>query len=949
MMKITRGLCALLFMVSYAPSLLAEPIRVSGRVLGANGSGLAKAQVELVSAGKSSPPLASARTAQDGTFEIAAPESGLYVLRVRSEGYKPEEISLTPLVEEREYPRLWLAPVREGADGLGGRTSPDGIRRKQTVVRSGPPRTITGKVVDSASRRPVSGGLVWSGSSLSRTEADGSFRLEVPGAQGAWIETAAAGYLAAPRSFIPEKSGPVTLTLDPAATLAGAVVDSAGRPVSGALVQPAPRPRRSLAGEGPVSTRSDGRFRLTGLAPRGTYRVSVAGRGIVHTVVTARTAAPGKPGPELRIVLPEGRTAFGRVEDESGRPVAGVSLLMYMAVSTRFDELAPEPSETVSDAAGRFEMRNLTPGQYSLHATRKGFSPADKPGIEIPRGPGETDLGALTLSAGAVLEGQVTDTRGTPLDKVEVRLFERQAVPDWQVVGPRRELQRVRTRPDGTFRIADLPRGKTYELKVRHPGYAEASSSPVLTPTSEPVRIELQAARTLSGRIVNSDGKPIGGATILRVEDPRLSLKEGGPSFSGGLLSEETSNPEGFFEIGGLVPGPVDLEVSAEGYKPKRLPPVQVPEDRDVQRIEVTLDRSAFVDVRVLDSAGNPVPGVWVRADPEPLVTPSSLLFSSALRSEEPSTDSEGRVRIEVPEPGTYRISTLGWGSRQSTSVEVPPDTTPRVELRLPETAQISGRVVGKDGWGISGAQIAFMSSEPDRQFEINAESDADGSFLSPPLESSIYQLRAAKPGFSQPGGPLSVEVAGRSFDGVEIRLAEEGPPGAISGRLLGLPPEEAARADIMATRDGHLPSFVAGRATAEGAYRIADLSPGLWTVRISTPSGRQAAGTVQLDPGVPEAVLDLNFTGFTLSGHVLMDGKPLAGAGILIASQGQHLQALDGTATTGDGSFTVRNLRSGIYVLAVELEGAFRDSRIVEVTEDRTIRIDLQAEAPPE
>lgn len=1087
MITIIRALFALLLVTSLTPALAAEPIRVSGRILGSDSSGLTGAQVELFPAVEmetDKAALASARTGQDGAFEIAAPESGLYTLRVHAKGHASKEISLEPLVEDRDLPRTWLAPdlpfsvravgpdgrplagveirlgdfrfggqrwrsvdrsgttgadgrvtlprtahdadglavtsplylgeipqrllertlpetlrlsprravpvevrgadgkpvpgarvrwktwpvgvtgpdgrltvslpegndplVVDGPDGWQGRIAAPGGPREDgaVVVRLEPPRTIAGKVVSSASRLPVAGALVWSGSSSARTGADGSFRLTVPGgARGVWIETAAAGHFAAQRSSIPKISGPVTLTLDPASALSGIVVDSAGRPVAGALVQPLPRPRRSLAGEGTVSTRSDGRFRLTGLVPQGTYRLEVTGPGIVRASATARTVAPGKPSPEIRIVLPEGRTVFGRIEDEAGHPVAGAPVLMSLQVATWPDGIL-EPAEAVSDAAGRFEIRSLSPGSYSLHAMRDGFSSAHQT-VEVPVGPGETDLGTVKLPAGAVVEGRVTDTRGAPLEKAEVRIANsRTSFGSFETAfsfPEKSELEAVQTGPDGTFRIPDLRRGKTYKLVAKHPGHVEASTPSVQAPTLEPVHIELRPARTLSGRVVDPEGEPVQGADVFWVEDFRLSVAGGMPDLAGGLRSQAATDAEGFFEISGLEPGLIALEVSAPGYKPKRLTAIQIPEDRAAEKLGITLDRGAFVDVWVFDSAGAPVASVWVMAFPESPADSSPFLLSSGLRSRQPPTDGEGRVRIEIQGPGRYRISARGRDQEASTTVEVEPGTTPQIELRLQEGAQVSGRIAGEDGWGIAGARVVFGTDEPDPDYETSVESDADGSFLSPPLEDGAYRLRAEKTGFAQPGGPLEVEVAGRPVAGIELRLAEDGTSGGtLSGRLLGLTPDEAAQAQIEATRTGLLlPVF--GRATAEGTYRLTELSPGFWTVRASTPAGRRAAGTVQLDPEMPEAVLDLDFTGFTLTGQALADGNPLAGAAVWLARQNQGIQAPDATATAADGSFTLRNLSPGAYALILELDGAPGDVRTLEITEDREVRIEIR------
>ena len=102
----------------------AEPIRVTGRVLAMDGeSGKAGARVELFPAyedhaaalrrlnEKVEPaPLATARSGADGSFEIAAPESGGFRVMVQAKGHLPMEIPFLLLTEDADLPETYLPP-----------------------------------------------------------------------------------------------------------------------------------------------------------------------------------------------------------------------------------------------------------------------------------------------------------------------------------------------------------------------------------------------------------------------------------------------------------------------------------------------------------------------------------------------------------------------------------------------------------------------------------------------------------------------------------------------------------------------------------------------------------------------------------------------------------------------------------------------------------------------
>lgn len=485
-----RTALALAVMALSASAVAAQPIRVTDKVSAQKGG----AKVDLISAYRSPEdalrepaPIASTRTAGDGSFELTAPGSGCYKVVIRSGGSWSKEHPLVPLVEETEllptdleeprpleirtvgpdgrplpgveilatsepYPESlwpglstwWIADrrVTTGANGTvvlphasyeflkltaisprflhevrleraPERSGPVILRlspRERTPepsVRPEPPRVLAGKVVDAASGLPVAGAVVWSGNPLNappvRSGADGSFRLEAPSApEGIRMNAAAAGYLMAERRFVTRKeTGPIRLALDPAASLSGVVVDPEGRPVPGASIEPAPQAQRSLnliRSQGKVRTGPDGRFRLTGLLPTGTYELTATVQGFATTRRKARTAAPGRPSPEVRIVLDPGRTVLGQVIDEGGRPIAGAALLLF--INQRFGQIT-ERFKASSDDTGRFEIRGVSPGPHELLVQRAGFAQTHRTEVLIPAETKTADLGAITLAAGS--------------------------------------------------------------------------------------------------------------------------------------------------------------------------------------------------------------------------------------------------------------------------------------------------------------------------------------------------------------------------------------------------------------------------------------------------------------------------------------------------------------------------------------------------------------------
>jgi len=113
-------LVSLLLSSSAAAAVGPSALRVTGRILPPVPADLRIELVPLISsyadavqllASEPVPPLATAPPRPDGSFEIQAPESGLYRVRLRAGGKLPVEVLLVPLVEDLELPPVTLQPA----------------------------------------------------------------------------------------------------------------------------------------------------------------------------------------------------------------------------------------------------------------------------------------------------------------------------------------------------------------------------------------------------------------------------------------------------------------------------------------------------------------------------------------------------------------------------------------------------------------------------------------------------------------------------------------------------------------------------------------------------------------------------------------------------------------------------------------------------------------------
>ena len=870
-------------------------------------------------------------TGPDGRLEIAA----------------PVRLDLRLLLEDGQG-RLGEVTV---SPSQAGRAAP-------LAVRLDEPRAVRGRVLSagtagarkSAPDRPLPGalvapwGLVLSGPPV-RTAADGTFQLRLPRHRQARLDAAAAGHLELRKQALRPGDG-TELRLQPAAVLAGEVVDGAGRPVAGAMLW---TPLSWGASASAWSGR-DGRFRLAGLLPDGVYHLTVTGEGFARTSARLRTAAAGRAPVPARVVLDAGRALAGQVVDGEGQPLPGAELTLRRPLEgdNGWGELpadAEEPRRAAADRRGRFRIPGVN-GRYDLAIRRPGAAQVELP-VEIAPGAGDVDLGPLVLPAGLALEGRVVGGEGSaaePLPGAEVTWT--RFLPDGSVpVAP--PEPGLATGPDGRFRIADLAPGQRLDLTIRHPVHAPRTLRQVQAIAgSEPLEIELAPARALSGRVLGPAGEPVAGAQLSssRIETAALN----GTTMGRDLLGQ--TGTDGRFHVAGLAPGLLDLQISAPGFQTRDVEGLAIPADRDVDGVEVRLEPGVALEGRVTRQNGDPVEGALVHVGHE-----SRFLGrrpGAHFRPWRPSrslaqTDADGRYRIEGLDPGPHRVEVQAERDTANAVAELTAGVH-RLDLVLDETApspSVAGRVVDEEGAPVPAAEVQLSAAQSGFPGQ-GTFTQPDGSFVLEQVRPGTYRLSARGAGIVDPETGRQVQVAGGPVEGIEVRVSRSDGI-TLTGRLLGLAPDEARWVRIDAWLGFGLQRS-AGAVEPPDGYRIAGLYAGTWVVSAVHADGRYVRRQVELGPE-PEPRLDLEFPGgFTLRGRATLDGAPFAGAWVVaLPSEPVADRLTPQTPTAQDGSFAFRHLRPGRYRLFVQDDRSGMGGGLeVSLEADQTVQIDL-ATAP--
>lgn len=758
-------------------------------------------------------------------------------------------------------------------------------------------RAVSGRVVAADSKDPVAGAFFFSpadpGAAV-RSDERGSFSLGLPQQGTPPFVAAAAGFLAKPLEGRSAAAEGGTVELTPGALLGGLVVDAEGQPVAGARAYAVKR--GELGPRDKVWSNRLGRFRLV-LIPGQAYALTVSHDEFAPATATVPPIPARAPSKEMRIVLERGRSASGRVVDLADLPVAGAQVALALVDTenrheSEYRQKAGLSPVTRTDAQGSFAFDHLAAGFYDLAAVAPSLAFTLVRGLRLAGSPGHVDLGTVILRPAVGLDGEVTDEDAKPLSGAEVEIS---AGLPWQWMDLLSlRPQAVITGRDGRFTLSGLMPETQVEAKASKEGWLPRVVA-VNLPASEPVKLVLQRAAQVKGRVVDRDQKPVAEALLRLMSEHDL-------------LRDAQTDHEGRFLFSSVRPGSSTLSVSAGGFL--RL---EKGLDLEVGTTDVgtlVLDPGAKLEGLVTGAADSlPLAGAVVRWKPAEDLIPRRLDFGTSAAS--------GR-------DGQYKLSGVPLGRRTlvvahpdhqdfTKLVDIQPGMN-RLDVQLEAGLEVRGRVVNGAGEPVGAATV--LLSQLGTYEETRLLSGWDGSFRFPAVPPGNYWLEA-RMASSAARHPEPVQVGPDSPADVELRLE---PGGTLRGRVVGLGSADLALANLEAWRKGLIDSESrAGSLSFEGDYLFEGLNPGEWEVQLNWRR-RSISVKATVQSGT-ETVRDIEVPGdLTLSGRVERAGRPVANAKVVLI--GSDSSSFYWTTTAQDGTFHLDGLSEGAYTLSAEDAG---------------------------
>lgn len=517
--------------------------------------------------------------------------------------------------------------------------------------------------------------------------------------------------------------------------------------------------------------------------------------GLLFTTLPVAAQTPttvSRPGP-----VPAGGVTGPR---DRPRPVSGAARLSGIVIGGEggaplrraFVRVSgvelPEGRATRTDEQGRWEIKDLPAGRYTLTASKAGYvalnygqrrlSESGRP-IEVADGQRVGNLN-FNLPRGSVISGRVTDEFGEALSDVMV------APMRFRYINGRRRLipagRPASSDDGGNFRLYGLAPGEyyvsakisdfdmsesdtqsgyaaTYYPATANPQQADKITVGVGTETSGIV-LSLLPVRTakVSGTALDTRGRPMAGAFVSVIEGSGNSYM----SFSGGNQVHD----DGTFTVQNLAPGDYTLMVASEapqGTREQASLPITVAGE-DISGVALVAAKPSTITGRLMFDVPPPAGAVQpasfsVMAIPK---DPSGMPMFFAFNGSNDRVADDWTFELKTV-PGTvilqtsrlppgYFLKSVFWRGEEitDTGIAVKPGVAlSEIEVVVTRrNSTVAGTVIGADGRPTSEYVVIIFSEDKERWDYLSrgiavGRPDQQGGFVVNPIPPGSYLAAA--------------------------------------------------------------------------------------------------------------------------------------------------------------------------------------------------------------
>jgi len=846
-------------------------------------------------------PLATAQCDAKGNFTIEAAKGSVVDLRIDAAGFAPQ-------IE------------RAAADDDAGVIQLSASQLKQGTV--------------SANGKPLAGVTVIVageyGELISTTDDKGHYALPDPARVNSRIIVSHPDYAIASQPIGRVGGiGKAEIALETGTSMTGRVVAEDGETaVADAVV---------LVDDYPVAkTAADGTFTIAHLAKKWERIDARSGNRIASRVFAKDLKSP------LSLRLARAASLNGTIRDAKTQlPLPGAEVRLISP--GRFVQTGAVSA--ISDAKGNYSIAAIAGGDYEIAVSRPNYSTAN---VSVHLAPGQSTQKVLYGTPEGRISGTVMDEdhKGIAGAHLEARTVGNDAM----MPGPRmRMMDRSRTSitaPDGHF-LTRVDSENELELEATKRGLPSARSSAMKVGPGERksgVTITIPRGVAVTGRVIDTKGKPLSGVSVTAAESRPSG---GGPGGIRRMIINSIvrgpdddvvrSGSDGTFSLR-VREGSYDLSFRREGLAGKTLRAQQI--GANAKPVEVTLEPGVEVSGRIT-RGGTPVEGVNVI----PIGTDSMMPVQ---------TGPDGTFRITDQAPGEMM---LAFSKREdfiqmNRAVTAPAND---INIDLPPGGRVIGRVVDKTSHtpiksfeaGISGTRGGggmVMVMPP----SLQSFTSDDGTFVLENVPAGTQTLTVNAPGYVQSRVPNITIENGKATENIEVSMETgvritghvTGPDGSpVGSAVVRIDPMAGGR---MMRGGGMNDPYTA--TDPSGEYTLENVEPGERSIVFSATGLISTTKTVTLSGD--HAQVDAQLTsGVHLTGVVVNEGgSPVADA-VVHASSAANAGFGRTARTDASGGFSLDGLAPGHYELDASKSG-YADAilRDYDVSTSAPVRLTLRS-----
>lgn len=431
-----------------------------------------------------------------------------------------------------------------------------------------------------------------------------------------------------------------------------------------------------------------------------------------------------------------------------------------------------------SEGDGTYSLK-LSPGIYDVVAIGTSSYSLTNTKLRLSRGLANARYDIRMVSL-ARIKGVVVDARGKPIAGAAISFrstFDRSKFSSATLARYSSAETTAESGEDGSFELDVVPGRVIVEAELGG-AIARAVLEGVAPERVQSVRIVLDASVSISGRVIDSRGTGVPGATVHVTMTDELGER---------TQRQVDAGDGGRFLLENLTPGSFSIEAQAPGQGSSRVARKQL-RSGQAASVDLVLDGSAAISGTVLDAKGRPIGGVTV----------SCYQARSRTPAVEVTSDREGAFSCDNLSTRVHHVRAAAEGYGRVWVHDIQPPATD-IEIQLLAPGGVRGLVSDSDGAPIDSFSIRItqytslsdssthLGSQPPTSFQ-----DAHGKFELPIESPGTYHLVASAPG-QAPSDPVAVEVPSGGYADARFIIGAGGQVTGVVRSKSGEPIEQAS------------------------------------------------------------------------------------------------------------------------------------------------------------